>query len=123
MGFLQCLGDLASQTKCFGQRHPAVPQPAIERFSSDVFHNQEHGIPFFANFEDFANVGMIKCGGRHRLTAETFLCLPVSCQGERKQLYGYLTIEPWIARVEHNAHATLANWGKDLVGTKASAGS
>jgi hypothetical protein len=123
MGFLQCLGDLASQTKRCRQRHPAVAQPAIKCFSGDVFHNQEHDVPFFANFKDFANVGMIKCGGRYRLTAETFLCLPVSRQGGRQQLNGDLTIEPWISRLEYNAHAALPNWGKDLVGTKASSGS
>ncbi|HZQ18216.1 MAG TPA: hypothetical protein VFA90_05800 [Terriglobales bacterium] len=68
---------------------------------------QEHGIPFFAYFEDFANVGMIQCGDRPRLTAETFLCLPVSCQVRRQQLNGELTIQPWISRLEHNSHAAL----------------
>jgi hypothetical protein len=95
----------------------------IERFSGDVFHHQEHGIRFFAYFEDFANVGMIQCGDRHRLTAETFLCLPVSCQGGRQQLNGDLTTQPWISRLEHNSHAALPDERKDLVGTKARAGS
>jgi hypothetical protein len=66
---------------------------------------------------------MIQCGDRHRLTAETFLCLPVSCQGGRQQLNGDLTIQPWISRLEHNSHAALPNWGEDLVGTKASSSS
>jgi hypothetical protein len=63
---------------------------------------------FFAYFEDFANVGMIKTGGRHRLTAETFLCLPVSCQGGRQQLNGDLAIQPCISRLEHSSHAALS---------------
>jgi hypothetical protein len=76
-----------------------------------------------ANFEDLANIGMIERGGRHRLTAETFLCLSVSCQGGRQQLNGDLTIEPWVSRLEHHSHTALPDWGKDLVGTKASSGS
>lgn len=73
-----------------------------------------------ADFEDFADIGVIERGDSHRLKAEPLPCLWVGSHARQQQLNGDLTIEPRVARTVHDAHAALANGTEDLVRTKAS---
>ena len=76
-----------------------------------------------ADLEDFANVGMIESGRRHRFEAETLPRIWIGSQARRQDLDGDLTIEARVARAVHHAHAALADRAENFVGTKASSSS
>jgi hypothetical protein len=74
------------------------------------------------NFEDLANIRVVKRGGGHRLVAEAFPRLLVGGRVGGQDLDGDLTIKPWVEGTVYNTHAAFTNTGEDFIRAEASAG-
>jgi hypothetical protein len=115
MRFLQRFGDFSRDVQNFGKRHFAALQALMERFSADPFHHHEWLTCVFADFEDFADVGVIEGGGGNSLSAEAFAGLCIGGERGRQELDGDVTIKPHITGSIDHTHATFANVGEDFI--------
>src|SRR4051794_27870592 len=118
VGLLQGFGDLAGHVQCIGESHTAFLQAAMQRYAGDKLHHQKQRVAVFADFEDLANIRMVKRGSCPCLAAQPFTRLRVGSYFRRQELNGDLTIQPRVARTVYHAHATLTDAGMDFIRTQ-----
>src|SRR5258708_35674236 len=68
----------------------------------------------FAHIVDHADIGMIERRGGARLTLEAFP-RSLGCKGLRQHFYGYVTVEPHVARLVNFPHSARTDGRNDLV--------
>ena len=82
---------------------PSLVFPALDRRFTDVVNS--------------ADTGMIERRSGARLALET-LSRSLRCKGLRQNFDGYFAMQPRVPRLIHFAHASLSQFGKDLVGAE-----
>ena len=87
----------------------------LQRLAFEKGHGNE-GLAFdFIDLVDVADVGVIECGGRFRLSPEPRLNFLVAEQVSRQEFQSYRTLEVRVLSLVNDTHAALAELPGDLV--------
>jgi len=122
VGFLQSLGDLASQRQRLFEWEGAGFQTLRERRALDELHDEGFGVLALLQAEDRGDVRVMQLGQELCLALETRQTLPVFDERRGEHLDRHVTLQLGVGRAVDLPHPALAQRGGDLVGAETNAG-